>query len=94
MFTFEESLGLAVSADFHLFYFYILPLVHGDGSDEAQVDAEPSMLSRTFQADPHAVGDADPLRVEPAALEATSVSILRPQVFQRFPCPWASHNIY
>ena len=74
--TFEESLSLVVAADFHLFDLDVLPFVHGDGPHETQVDTEPSVLPGAFQADPHSVRYADPLRVQSSALEAATVTIL------------------
>ena len=48
----------------------LLPLVHGDGAHEREVDAEAAVLPGALQADPDAVGHGDPLGVQGAALEA------------------------
>ena len=92
-FTFEKSLGFLVPANFHLFNLNVLPLVHGDGADEAEMHAESAMLARALETDPYPVGDADPLRVQSAALEAAAVPVLRLQILQRLSCPWARHDL-
>ena len=54
----------------HLVELRVLPLVHGDGAHEGEVDAEAAVLPAALQADPDAVGHGHPLRVVGAALEA------------------------
>ena len=54
----------------HLVELRVLPLVHGDGAHEGEVDAEAAVLPAALQADPDAVGHRHPLRVVGAALEA------------------------
>jgi len=48
----------------------VLPLVHGDGTHEGQMDAQAAMLAGALQADPDAIGHGNPLRIVSSALEA------------------------
>lgn len=54
----------------HFLELAVLPLVHRDGSHEAEVHAEAAVFSRALEADPDAVRHRHPLRRVRVALEA------------------------
>ena len=65
----QKILGSLVPADLHLLQLHVLPLVHGDGPDEGEVDPQPPVFARALQTYPDTIGDTHPLWVVAAALE-------------------------
>jgi len=71
----EESIEIIVStAGSHLLELEIGPGVHGDGSDEADVNAEAPVLARALETHEDAVGDGRPLGILLGAVHADLVS--------------------
>lgn len=66
----QELLGPPVSPGLHLGHLGVLPLVHGHGADEGEVDAQTAVLARALQTDPDAVRHGDPLGIVGPTLEA------------------------
>jgi len=76
----EECVELVVAAGFHFLDLDVGPGVHGDRSDEGDVDAEATVLAGAFEAHEDAVGDGGPLRVLLGAVNADLVPGLGLQV--------------
>ena len=68
----EEGIegGVAAGVGLHFGEVGVGPGVHGDGADEAEVDAEAAVLAGAVEAHEDAVGDGGPLGVLLLAVDA------------------------